>query len=120
MVRRRWESQYSSLDEAWRWLVQSRNPIGRHKQRLAARALRTALGRFTDLAITEARTAEALCCVAVRPGDLMVQDRRYARERNFAHARANGADFLTRIGWCSVKLMYQHAEKSSCKYNRAC
>lgn len=63
-----------------------------------------ALGRFTDLAITEARTAEALCCVAVRPGDVMVQDRGYARVRNFAHARANGADFLTRIGWCSVKL----------------
>ncbi len=64
----------------------------------------TALGRFTDLAITEARTAEALCCVAVRPGDVMAHDRGYARVRNFAHARANGADFLTRIGWCSLKL----------------
>ena len=63
-----------------------------------------AFGRFTDLAITEARTAEALCCVAVRPGDVMVHDRGYARVRNFAHARANGADFLTRIGWCSLKL----------------
>lgn len=63
-----------------------------------------ALGRFTDLAITEARTAEALCCVAVGPGDVMVQDRGYARVRNFAHARAQGADFLTRIGWCSVRL----------------
>jgi hypothetical protein len=63
-----------------------------------------ALGRFTDLVITEARTAEALCCVAVRPGDVMVHDRGYARVRNVAHARANGADFLTRIGWCSLKL----------------
>jgi len=62
------------------------------------------LGRFTDLVITEARTAEALCCVAVRPGDVMVQDRGYARVRNFAHARANGADFITRIGWQSVRL----------------
>lgn len=62
------------------------------------------LGRFTDLVITEARTAEAVCCVAVRPGDVMVQDRGYARVRNFAHARANGADFITRIGWRSVKL----------------
>jgi hypothetical protein len=61
-------------------------------------------GCFTDLVITEARTAEALCCVAVRPGDVIVQDRGYARVRNFAHARANGADFLTRIGWRSVKL----------------
>ena len=63
-----------------------------------------ACGGFTDLVVTEARTAEALCCVAVRPGDVMVHDRGYARVRNFAHARANGADFLTRIGWCSLKL----------------
>jgi hypothetical protein len=63
-----------------------------------------AVGGFTDLVITEAGTAEALCCVAVRPGDVMVQDRGYGRVRNFAHARAQGADFLTRIGWCSVRL----------------
>jgi hypothetical protein len=61
-------------------------------------------GRFTDLAITETTTAEALCCVAVRPGDLLVQDRGYARVRNFAHAHSNGADFITRIGWRSVRL----------------
>ena len=64
-----------------------------------------ARGRFTDLVITEANTAEALCCVAVRPGDVLVQDRGYARVRNFAHAHANGADFITRIGWRSVKLV---------------
>jgi len=63
-----------------------------------------ARGCFTDLAITEASTAEALSCVAVRPGDVLVQDRGYARVRNFVHARANGADFITRIGWRSVKL----------------
>jgi hypothetical protein len=61
-------------------------------------------GRFTDLAITEATTAEALCCVAVRPGDVLVQDRGYARVRNFAHAHSNGADFISRIGWRSVRL----------------
>lgn len=63
-----------------------------------------ARGRFTDLAITEATTAEALSCVAVRPGDVLVQDRGYARVRNFVHAQANGADFITRIGWRSVNL----------------
>jgi hypothetical protein len=63
-----------------------------------------ARGRFTSLTITEASTAEALCCVAVRPGDVLVQDRGYARVRNFVHARANGADFITRIGWQSVQL----------------
>ena len=63
-----------------------------------------ARGGFADLVITEARTAEALCHVAVHPGDVLVKDRGYARVRNFAHARAEGADFLTRIGWRSVKL----------------
>jgi Transposase DDE domain len=64
----------------------------------------TATGRFTDLVITEARTAEALCHVMVRAGDVVVQDRGYARVGNFVHARAQGADFLTRIGWRSVRL----------------
>ena len=63
-----------------------------------------ARGRFTDLVVTEATIAEALCCMAVRPGDVLVQDRGYARLRNFAHAKAQGADFITRIGWCSVNL----------------
>jgi hypothetical protein len=65
-----------------------------------------ARGGFTDLVVTEATTAEALCCVAVRPGDVLVQDRGYARVRNFAHARNQGADFITRIGWRSVKLYH--------------
>jgi hypothetical protein len=65
-----------------------------------------ARGRFTDLVVTEATTAEALCCVAVRPGDVLVQDRGYARLRNFAHARDQGADFITRIGWHSVNLFH--------------
>ncbi|MGI4951154.1 MAG: IS4 family transposase [Janthinobacterium lividum] len=63
-----------------------------------------ARGCFTDLNITRVTTAEALCCVAVRPGDVLVQDRGYARVRNFVHAHANGADFITRIGWRSVRL----------------
>lgn len=63
-----------------------------------------ARGRFTDLAITEASTAEALCRVATGPGCVLVQDRGYARVRNFVHARDQGADFITRIGWRSVRL----------------
>ena len=70
-----------------------------------------ARGRFTDLVVTEATTAEALCCVAVRPGDVLVQDRGYARLRNFAHATAHGADFITRIGWCSVSLFDAAGER---------
>jgi len=63
-----------------------------------------ARGCFTDLLVTEARTAEALSCIAVRPGDVLLCDRGYARVRNFVHARANAADFITRIGWRSLKL----------------
>ena len=59
---------------------------------------------FTDLAVTPARTAEALSCVTVQAGDVVLCDRGYARVRNFAHARAQGADFITRIGWRSLKL----------------
>ena len=59
---------------------------------------------FTDLRLTPARTAEALSHVAVRAGDVLLCDRGYARVRNFAHARAQGADFITRIGWRSLKL----------------
>jgi hypothetical protein len=65
-----------------------------------------ARGGFTDLVVTEASTAEALCCVAVRPGDVLVQDRGYARLRNFTHASSRGADFITRIGWRSVNVFH--------------
>ncbi len=70
-----------------------------------------ARGRFTDLMITEADTAEALQCVTVGPGDVLVADRGYARVRNFAHARANGADFITRIGWRSLRLFDAAGER---------
>jgi hypothetical protein len=63
-----------------------------------------AVGRFTDLVLTDAATAEGLRCVAVSPGDVIVADRGYARVRNFAHLQAVGSDFITRIGWRSVKL----------------
>jgi hypothetical protein len=59
---------------------------------------------FTDLAITQADTAEAVECVALGPGDVLVQDCGYARVRNFAHVRTQGADVITRIGWRSLRL----------------
>lgn len=70
-----------------------------------------ARGRFTDLVVSEATTAEALSCVAVRAGDVLVQDRGYARVRNFTHARTEGADFITRIGWRSVRLFDASGER---------
>jgi hypothetical protein len=63
-------------------------------------------GGFTDLRITEATTAEALSCVTVCPGDVVVCDRGYARVRNFRHVRAHGGHFITRIGWNCLKLYH--------------
>src|SRR5271156_2820037 len=63
-----------------------------------------ARGGFTDLRITEATTAEALRCVEVRSGDVVVQDRGYGRVANFVHARSKASAFITRIGWRSVNL----------------
>jgi hypothetical protein len=70
-----------------------------------------ARGCFTDLVITNAKTAEALSCVAVRPGDVLIQDRGYARVRNFVHAHTHKADFITRVGWRSVKLHEPSGER---------
>lgn len=70
-----------------------------------------ARGGFTDLVVTQASTAEALSCVTVSPGDVLVQDCGYARLRNFAHASSHGADFITRIGWCSVNLWHPSGER---------
>lgn len=63
-----------------------------------------AAGRFTSLTLTDASTAERLNHVAVIPGDVIMTDRGYARVRDFAHLHASGGDFITRIGWRSVRL----------------
>lgn len=63
-----------------------------------------AAGRFTDLTLTDAKTAERLSRVTIAAGDVMVSDRGYARVRDFADVRAAGGDFLTRIGWRAVQL----------------
>ena len=64
-----------------------------------------ACGGFTDLQITPAKEAEALDRVALLPGDLILQDRGYARAANLAHASDQGAKFITRIGWRALKLV---------------
>lgn len=87
------------------WMVpRSRFPAAKAATGVCTHVTNRHVGCFTDLTLTEATTAEALVCVAVRPGDVLVQDRGYARVRNFAHARANTAHFITRIGRRSVNL----------------
>ena len=66
---------------------------------------------FTDFDLTPIRDAEALNRVILRPGDVALCDRGFARLRNFAHAQANQADFITRIGWCSLQLFNLAGER---------
>ena len=47
----------------------------------------------------------------MRPGDVVVRDRGYARIRNFTHARENGGEFITRIGWQSVRRFETPAQR---------
>ena len=61
-------------------------------------------GRFGDLTLTTGRAAEQVDRTAVEAGQVMVQDRGYARVRDFQAVLEAGADFITRIGWRAVPM----------------
>ena len=61
-------------------------------------------GRFGDLTLTTGRVAERVDRTAVEAGQVMIQDRGYARVRDFQAVLDAGADFITRIGWRAVPL----------------
>lgn len=63
-----------------------------------------ALGRFTDLRLTPARTAEAVALTRIGADRTMVLDRGYGRVRNVADVLAAGSDMITRIGWRAMAL----------------
>ncbi|MDZ8071170.1 MAG: IS4 family transposase [Nostoc sp. DedQUE08] len=63
-----------------------------------------ALGRFTDLRLTPACTAEAVAQTRLEPGRIMVFDRGYGRVRNVAEVLAAGSEVVTRIGWRAIAL----------------
>lgn len=63
-----------------------------------------ATGRFGDLVLTSSKVAERVDHTAIRPGQVVIQDRGYARVRNFHAVLAAQANFLTRIGWRSLRL----------------
>jgi hypothetical protein len=69
-----------------------------------------ARGRFGDLALTSAREAEQTARIRIQGGQLIVNDRGYARVRNFQDVLAADSDFLTRIGWRSLRLLNEHGE----------
>lgn len=63
-----------------------------------------AQGRFTDLVLSDARQSERTDRTRIEPGQTLIQDRGYARVRNFASVLAAQGAFITRLGWRSLQL----------------
>jgi hypothetical protein len=61
-------------------------------------------GGFTDMKLSTAKVGERVEHTQITPGSTVVQDRGYARVRDFGAVLAQGADFITRIGWRSLRL----------------
>ncbi|HEY0227629.1 MAG TPA: IS4 family transposase [Mycobacterium sp.] len=64
-----------------------------------------ACGRFTDLVLTRGDQGERVDRVHLEPGQTVIQDRGYARVRDFAAVLAARADFITRTGWNALRLL---------------
>ena len=62
-------------------------------------------GCFADLVLSRGTIAERVDRTQITAGQTMIQDRGYARVRDFAAILAAKADFITRIGWRSLKLL---------------
>lgn len=61
-------------------------------------------GRFCDLVVTDTKHAERVDRTRIQAGHVVVMDRGYARVRDFQAVLADQADFVTRIGWRSLRL----------------
>lgn len=66
--------------------------------------------RFSDLVLTGSKTAERVDRTRLRAGQVVVQDRGFARVRDFRAVLAARADFITRVGWRSVRLLDRHGQ----------
>ncbi|MBR0684272.1 transposase [Roseomonas eburnea] len=70
-----------------------------------------ALGRFTDFRVTTDRVREAATNTRLAPARTMLFDRGFARVRDIAAVLGAGSDMVTRIGWRSMKLFDQAAQR---------
>jgi len=59
---------------------------------------------FTDLELTDAHGAESLARAELRPGDVGLGDRNYAKPAALKSVLDRGADFIVRVGWSSLRL----------------
>lgn len=63
-----------------------------------------ASGQVDHIALTDGRGAENLQRLMYRPGEIVLGDRMYARAQNLRGVKSDGADFIVRTGWNSLRL----------------
>ena len=64
-----------------------------------------AAARFSHFEISDIHEGESLSRASFEAGDLVLADRGYARTPGLQHVMAMGADFITRIGWSTIRLL---------------
>jgi hypothetical protein len=62
-------------------------------------------GSFADLVLSRGTVSERVDRTAITAGQTTIQDRGYARVRDFHAVLAARAHFITRIGWRSLRLL---------------
>jgi hypothetical protein len=62
-------------------------------------------GCFADLVLSKGDVGERVDRTQITAGQTMIQDRGYARVRDFSTTLEAQADFITRIGWRSLRLL---------------
>jgi hypothetical protein len=63
-----------------------------------------ASGQVDQLALTDGRGGENLQRLTYQPGEIVLGDRIYARAQNLHGVKRDGADFIVRTGWNSLRL----------------
>jgi hypothetical protein len=63
-----------------------------------------ASGQVDHIALTDGRGAENLQRLTYRPGEIVLGDRIYAKAQNLRGVKSEGADFIVRTGWNSLRL----------------
>jgi hypothetical protein len=69
-----------------------------------------ASGQVDQLELTDVHGAENLQRLDYRPGDIALVDRYYARPRDLRPVIDQGADFIVRTGWNSLRLLQINGE----------
>ncbi len=65
-----------------------------------------ASGQVDHIALTDGRGGENLQRLTYRPGEIVLGDRIYARAHNLEGVTRDGADFIVRTGWNSLRLKH--------------